>query len=40
MVRLNIKPNFAALAREYDCDYRTVKKKYENEQKIEKGIEI
>ena len=40
MVRLNIKPNFAALAREYDCDYRTVKKKYEKEQKIENGIEI
>lgn len=40
VVRLNLKPNFAALAREYDCDYRTIKKKYEMEQKIENGIEI
>jgi len=26
----NIKPNFAAIAQKYDCDYRTVKKYYEN----------
>ena len=26
-----IKPNFAALARQYDCDYRTVKAAYESE---------
>lgn len=40
MIRLNIKPNFAALAREYGCDYRTIKKKYELEKKIEQGVEI
>ena len=40
MIRLNIKPNFAALAREYGCDYRTVKSKYYEEQNKEKGIEI
>ena len=27
MIRLNIKPNFAALGREYGCDYRTAKAK-------------
>ena len=25
LIRLNIKPNFAALSREYGCDYRTDK---------------
>lgn len=35
MIRLNIKPNFTALGREFGCDYRTAKKKY----KIEKQIE-
>ena len=40
LIRLNIKPNFAALAREYGCDYRTVKSKYYEEQNKEKGIEI
>ena len=40
MIRLNIKPNFAALGREYGCDYRTAKKKYEIEKQIENGIEI
>jgi len=40
MIRLNIKPNYAALGREYGCDYRTAKKKYEEEQKKERGEEI
>lgn len=39
MIRLNIKPNFAALGREYGCDYRTAKNKYYEEQNIENGIE-
>ena len=40
MIRLNIKPNYAALGREYGCDYRTAKAKYEEELKIEQGIEL
>ena len=40
MVRLGIKPNYAALGREYGCDYRTAKKKYEEELKLEQGIEL
>lgn len=40
MIRLTIKPNFAALGREYGCDYRTAKAKYEEELKIEQGIEL
>lgn len=40
MIRLNIKPNYAALGREYGCDYRTAKSKYEEELKIEQGIEL
>ena len=40
MIRLNIKPNYAALGREYGCDYRTAKAKYEEEYKRENGIEI
>ena len=40
MIRLNIKPNFAALGREYGCDYRTAKVKYIEEQNKEKGIKI
>ena len=40
MIRLTIKPNFAALGREYGCDYRTAKAKYYEEQNKEKGIEI
>lgn len=40
MVRLSIKPNFSALAKEHDCDYRTIKKKYEIEKLKENGIEI
>ena len=39
IIRLNIKPNFAALGREYGCDYRTAKNKYYKEQNKEKGIE-
>lgn len=38
MIRLNIKPNFAALGREYGCDYRTAKVKYYEELNKEKGI--
>ena len=40
MIRLGIKPNYAALGREYGCDYRTAKKKYEIEKQIEEGITI
>ncbi|MEG0799136.1 MAG: hypothetical protein RSG51_01795, partial [Bacilli bacterium] len=40
MIRLNIKPNFSALTKENDCDYRTIKKKYEIQILKEKGIEI
>ena len=39
MIRLNIKPNFAAMSREYGCDYRTAKVKYYDELNKEKGIE-
>lgn len=38
MIRLGIEPNYAALGREYGCDYRTAKKKYEIEKQIEQGI--
>ena len=38
LVRLNIKPNFAALGREYGCDYRTAKIRYYEELNKEKGI--
>ena len=30
-----IKPNYAALAKQYDCDYRTVKQAYEEAQNKE-----
>ena len=40
MIRLNIKPNFAALGREYGCDYRTAKIRYYEELNKEKGITI
>ena len=33
LIRLNIKPNFAALGREYGCDYRTAKARYNEEKK-------
>lgn len=36
---MNIKPNFAALGREYGCDYRTAKIIYYEELNKEKGIE-
>ena len=39
LVRFNIKPNFAALGREYGCDYRTAKIRYYEELNKEKGIE-
>ena len=39
MIRLRIKPNFAALGREYGCDYRTAKIRYYEELNKEKGIE-
>ena len=38
IIRMNIKPNFAALGREYGCDYRTAKKIYNEELNKEKGI--
>ena len=37
---MNIKPNYAALGREYGCDYRTAKLRYEQELNKEKGIEV
>ena len=40
IIRLNIKPNFAALGREYGCDYRTARNKYYEELNKENGIEI
>ena len=36
---MNIKPNFAALGREYGCDYRTAKARYYEELDKENGIE-
>lgn len=39
MIRLNIKPNFAALGREYGCDYRTERNKYYAELNKENVIE-
>ena len=36
---MNIKPNFAALGREYGCDYRTAKSRYYEELNKELGIE-
>ena len=39
LIRLNIKPNFAALGRKYGCDYRTAKIRYYEELNKEKGIE-
>lgn len=40
MIRLNIKPNYRALGEEYNCDWRTAKKRYQEELKKESGIEI
>ena len=40
MIRLEIKPNFAALGREYGCDYRTAKARYTEEKNREQGIEL
>ena len=39
LIRLNIKPNFVALGREYGCDYRTAKIRCYEELNKEKGIE-
>ena len=39
LIRMNIKPNFAALGREYGCDYRTAKARYYEELDKENGIE-
>ena len=36
LIRLKIKPNFAALGREYGCDYRTAKIRYYEEINKEK----
>ena len=40
LIRMNIKPNFAALGREYGCDYRTAKARYYEELNKENSIEI
>ena len=40
MIRLKIKQNFAALGREYGCDYRTAKARYTEEKNREQGIEL
>lgn len=37
---MDIKPNFAALGREYNCDYRTAKKIYQQELLKENGLKI
>lgn len=36
---MDIKPNFVALGREYECDYRTAKIRYLEELNKEKEIE-
>ena len=38
MIRLNMKSNFAALGRVYNCDYRTAKARYYDELDKEHGI--
>ena len=40
VIRLDIKPNYKALGEKYGCDWRTAKKKYEEELLKENGIEI
>lgn len=40
VIRLQIKPNFHALAREMNCDWRTAKKRYELQQCIESGEQL
>ena len=40
LIRLNIKPNYAALAREYGCDYRTANARYNEEKNKENGGNI
>ena len=40
MIKLRIKPNFAALGREYGCNYRIAKIRYYEELNKEKVIEF
>ena len=40
MIRLNIKPNYTALGREYGCDYRTAKARYKKEKNKEGVYEL
>lgn len=40
LIRMKIKPNYAALGREYECDYRKAKKIYQEELMKESSIEI
>ena len=40
LIRLNIKPNYAALGREYGYDYRTANTRYNEEKKKKNGVEI
>lgn len=40
VIRLQIKPNFQALAREMNCDWRTAKKRYELQKCIENGEQL
>jgi hypothetical protein len=37
MKKEGIKPNYAEIGRVYDCDYRTAKKFYENNDQPSKG---
>ena len=40
LIRLNIKPNYAALGHEYGYDYRTANTRYNEEKKKKNGVEI
>lgn len=40
LIRLDIKTNYAALDREYGCDYKTAKARYNEEKNKENGVEI
>lgn len=40
VIRLDIKPNFSQLARDYSCDYRTAKKRYYQQVNIENGLSV
>jgi DNA invertase Pin-like site-specific DNA recombinase len=37
MKKEGIRPNYSLIARQYNCDYRTVKRYYEDDKKEEKG---